>query len=500
MIGLDEVDELVQQAFVLRANGATGQAEARLTAALALVADHPMALTRLAEIEVDRKQHEPATRRLRAVLRRQPHFAPAWAVLAHAAWLAGNAAEGLRHARRAVAIQPPNPHFRLVLAQFCVWLDRHGEVPALLAPLIAADQPDPTIRARALSLQGEMLLAGGDFVAADPWLRAALALVPDLVATRLAYGMNRLRQGDFAAGWPEYERRAHVSFFHPDGPPQHPGTPWTGQDLHGRSILVEDEQGFGDAIQFFRYLVLLRDAGAVRIVLRSFPTLVPLLQAAAPFAEIVAASPAGFVPDFHAFSASLPHRFGTTLETIPAEVPYLPAPTPADRPRLILPQTGRLRVGLVWSGDRRHLRDHLRSVPAARFLRLADRDDCDFVSLQVMVRPEDMPALAARPAVLRLGEEVQDYEESAAVIAQLDLVISVDTSVAHLAGALGKPVWVLLPVAPDWRWLAGRTDSPWYPTARLFRADRRGWAPVLRRVAAELGHFARSHDGSGWAM
>ncbi|MDR3539335.1 MAG: hypothetical protein P4L71_22795 [Acetobacteraceae bacterium] len=496
MIGLSEVDELIQQAFLLRAHGATDQAEARLTEALAQVPDHPMALTRLAEIEVDRKQHEPATRRLRAVLRRQPYFAPAWAVLAHAAWLAGNAAEGLRHARRAVDIQPPNPHFRLVLAQFCVWLYRHAEVPALLAPLIAEDQPDPTIRARALSLQGEMLVAAGDFAAADPWLRAALALAPELVATRLAYGMNRLRQGDFAAGWPEYEIRAQVSFFHPTGPPQRPGTPWTGQDLRERSILVEDEQGFGDAIQFFRYLGQLRDAGAARIVLRSFPTLASLLQAAAPFAEIVSELPTGFAADFHCFSASLPHGFRTRLETIPADVPYLVAPALAGRPHLVLPETGRPRVGLVWSGDRRHLRDHQRSIPAERFLRLADRLDCDFVSLQAAVRPADQPALAARPMVLRLGEQVQDYADTAAVIGQLDLVISVDTSVAHLAGALGKPVWMLLPISPDWRWLAGRADSPWYPTARLFRADRRGWAPVLRRVAAELGRLAGLRDGA----
>lgn len=496
MVDLDEVDGLIRLAVLLHRQGSVVEAEARLTRALALAPGHPMAATRLAEIEVDRKQPDLATRRLKAVLRRQPYFAPAWAALAHASWLAGKPLEGLRHARRAVAIQPPNPEFRLVLVQFCIWLYRHEDVPALLAPLIADDQPDPLIRARALSLQGEMLVAAGEFAAADPWLRAAMTLAPELVATRLVYGMNRLRQGDFAAGWRDYEMRAHVTSFHPSGPPRRPGIRWAGEPLDGRTILVEDEQGFGDAIQFFRYVWLLRDAGAKRIVLRTFPTLVPLFQAAAPFVEVVETLPADFEPDFHCDSASLPHGFDTALHSIPAAVPYLIAPAAADRPLLRLPRPDgprRLRVGLVWAGDRRHLRDHRRSIPGAQFLRLADRGDIDFTSLQTPIRQADLAPLAARPSIRRLGEQVHDYSDTAAVIAQLDLVIAVDTSVAHLAGALGKPVWILLPVAADWRWMAQRADSPWYPTARLFRADLRGWQPALRQVRTALDRLVRSH-------
>jgi tetratricopeptide (TPR) repeat protein len=492
VIDLAEVDALVQRAFLLHAQNAPDQAEALLTQALAQVPDHPMAQTRLAEIEIDRRHHDAATRRLRRVLRREPHFAPAWAAMAHACWLAGKPAAGLRHAGRAVAIQPPNPQFRLVLAQLCVWLYHHEALPELLASLAADDQPDPLIRARALSLTGEMHVAAGNFAEADPWFRAALDLVPELVATRLIYGMNRLRQGDFAAGLPEYEIRRRVSFFHPSGPPRRPGRPWTGQSLAGKTILLEDEQGFGDAIHFFRYVQACQLAGAARVVLKTFPPLVELLRPAAPLVEIVTAAPVDLAPDFHCFTSSLPLASGTTVATIPADIPYLDLPSLAKRSHLRLAETGRKRVGLAWSGDPRHLRDHLRSIPAARFLRLTERAGFDFISLQAEVRPADAAAVAAHPDIMRLDGRLLDYADTAAVIGQLDLVICVDTSVAHLAGALGKPVWLLLPLAADWRWLAGRQDSPWYPSMRLFRADRRGWGAVLQQVKLALDHLSAS--------
>lgn len=492
MFGIPEADRLIQQAEVLRGNGDRDGAERLLQQALALDPDHLLAATRLGEIAVDRKDPARAMDLLRPVLVREPAFAPAWGALAHAAWVSGDPRTGLRHARRAMEIQPQNPHLRLLLAQFLVWLDRHREVPHLLAPLLEADQPVPAIRARAMSMMGEMHVAAGNEAAADDWFRAALALVPGLVATRLALGMNRLRQGDYEEGLREYEIRAQVTFFHPAGPPTRPGKPWRGEDLRGRSILIEDEQGFGDAVNFFRYIRLLRARGAARIVLQTYPPLVPLFRASDPALQIVDARPADFTPDFHCFSASLPHAFETRVATIPAEIPYLTAPALRTRPHLRLPPTERKRVGIVWSGDPRHLRDHFRSVPAARFLTLTDRADLEFVSLQASVREEDRAALTARPAIWRLGDQLRDYGDTAAVIAQLDLVIGVDTSVVHVAGALGRPVWILLPLSPDWRWILGRDDTPWYPTARLFRCDRRGWGPVLRRVAAALDAFVAS--------
>jgi hypothetical protein len=192
-------------------------------------------------------------------------------------------------------------------------------------------------------------------------------------------------------------------------------------------------------------------------------------------------------------STSLPRWFGTELESIPAYVPYLWPPAHL-KSGMKLPSArgGRPHVGLVWSGDARHTRDHLRSIPAALFLTLAGAPGINFHSLQHEVRAVDLPALTARPAIGREVEKASDLADTAALIARLDLVITVDTAIAHLAGAMGKPVWVLLHVAPDWRWLTERTDSPWYPTARLFRVTPAEWLVVERSGAAEVA------DGGGW--
>ena len=220
MFAVPEADRLTQQAELLRANGDRDGAERLLQTALEADPGHLLAMTRLAEIAVDRKDAARAETLARSVLAREAAFAPAWGALAHAAWLSGNLREGLRHARRAVEIQPQNPHLRLLLVQILIWLHRHRDVPALLAPLLADDQPLPYLRARAMNLMGEMEVAVGNCAAADRWFRGALALVPDFAAVRLALGMNRLRQGDYAEGLREYEIRSQVTFFQPAGPSQ----------------------------------------------------------------------------------------------------------------------------------------------------------------------------------------------------------------------------------------------------------------------------------------
>lgn len=248
-----------------------------------------------------------------------------------------------------------------------------------------------------------------------------------------------------------------------------PGVAWRGQDLRGRSILLKDEQGYGDAIQFFRFLPALRAAGARRIVLLTFPMLVDLFRASTDLAEVMVRAPADFRPDYHCLTGDLPGGFATLLATIPASTPYLQAgrETVFARP----PGSGKL-IALSWSGDPRHLRDHLRSIPADLFLRLTDGVPARFVVVQNSVRPDDEALLRARPAVARPGETMTDFLRSAGMVSQLDLMISVDTSVAHLAGALGTPVWLLLPRSPDWRWLLDRADSPWYPTMVCFGPTR----------------------------
>ena len=191
--------------------------------------------------------------------------------------------------------------------------------------------------------------------------------------------------------------------------------------------------------------------------------------------------------DFHCSTMSLPAAFGTTLESIPSAIPYLSADDATRRTwQTRLGAVGSPRIGLVWSGNPSHVNDHRRSVELKTLLPLLDVD-AQFISLQKEVRPRDRAILRERGDILDLGSELGTYEDTAAVIEQLDLVISVDTSVAHLAGALGKPVWIMLPYVPDWRWLVGRDDSPWYPTARLFRqTEAREYGSVVNRMKTEL--------------
>ena len=280
---------------------------------------------------------------------------------------------------------------------------------------------------------------------------------------------------------------------------------WRGQDLAGKTVLVIDDQGNGDAIQFFRYLPLLHARGAAHVTWLTFSALVRLFAQAAPGAAVLSAIPAGARFDIQCNSTSLPRWFDTELASIPAAVPYLYPPPRLKSAMRRLParrsKGGPVQIGLAWSGDARHSRDYLRSIPADRFLGLADGFGGIFHSLQHEVRPADLPALAARPGIGREVEKAVDLADTAALIARLDLVITVDTAIAHLAGAMGKPVWIILHVAPDWRWLTQRTDSPWYPSVRLFRVTPQewlsaantehdaAWVPVLGRVGAALRRF-----------
>jgi hypothetical protein len=200
--------------------------------------------------------------------------------------------------------------------------------------------------------------------------------------------------------------------------------------------------------------------------------------------------------DLHCPLMSLPLAFGTTLATIPATVPYLRAPAErVEAWRARLPASGKLRVGLVWSGKPTHRNDHNRSLAFERLAPLLAQADVDFVSLQREVREADMAALQNAESVLRPDLDRADFADTAAIVDTLDLVIAVDTAVAHLAGAMAKPVWLLLPFCPDWRWMLDRSDSPWYPGVRLFRQPHIGdWDRVIGRVAEALASSVATRD------
>jgi Glycosyltransferase family 9 (heptosyltransferase) len=272
-------------------------------------------------------------------------------------------------------------------------------------------------------------------------------------------------------------------------PPQRPRPLWRGEgDIAGQTILLHSEQGFGDSIQFCRYVPLVAARGA-RVLLEVDPPLCGLMATLAGVAQIVAKGDALPDYDLHCPLLSLPMAFETRLETIPASARYLHAPDSAVAQwRQRLGNARGLKIGLAWSGNPNHVRDRERSMAFDQLAPLLDID-ATFVSLQKQYRPSETERLV-QTGIRDVSADLHDFTDTAALVSALDLVIAVDTGVAHLAGALGKPVWIMVTHAPDWRWLLDRDDSPWYPTVRLFRQDAsRDWGDVVARVGDALRVF-----------
>ncbi len=307
----------------------------------------------------------------------------------------------------------------------------------------------------------------------------ALALDPDHAQTHVNRALAWLLAGDFARGFPEYEWRWRLTDVF-RRPVPHPELRWGGEPMPGQTLLLYAEQGSGDVLQMMRFAPAMRAAGT-RVVVRCGQPLARLLRTSELADEV---SPDGAdVPAFdrHASLMSVPGLLGTTLHTIPHDVPYIrPEARMLERWRTRLYPEHGFRIGLCWQGNPHHDRDRQRSIHATLLAPLAAVPGVRWVSLQKGNGSViDLPFEAFDLAPL-----LHDFADTAAAVMQLDLVITVDTAVAHLAGALGRPVWILLPFASDWRWLRDRIDSPWYPTARLFRQDKRGdWPDVIARVA-----------------
>jgi len=406
----------------------------------------------LGNICCKRQRFAEAETAYRRALDQRPDWAVAWLNLGNALRMQQRLEDAIAAYRRVVALRPDSADGHVNLAHAYRALNRLDEARAECA--------------------------------------RALALNPASPEAHLNAAMVHLVAGDYRAGWPHAEYRHALKLGGAGREFRQPQ--WKGHEpLAGRCILLHGEQGFGDTLQFVRFAPLVAARGA-RVILEVQPALRDLL-AATPGMDSVQAlgSP---LPEFdlHCPLPSLPLALGIELASLPRQVPYVEPP--AGRVARWKDRLGAgpgPTIGFAWSGNPSHPNDFNRSIPSERFGRIFDGvGGARLVCLKREVAAGEMALLAGRPNVSVPAAELADFADTAALVSQLDLVLAVDTSVAHLAGALGRPVWVLLPFAPDWRWLLDREDSPWYPTARLFRQPRLGdWDSVIEQVRRELGFF-----------
>jgi tetratricopeptide (TPR) repeat protein len=421
------------------------------------------------------------------VLRLRPDFAEAHNNLGVALAAQGRLDEAVACYRHAVHLNADYADAYTNLAQA---LRVHGKLEEVVNPL----QQVVRLQSNSAGARNDLGLAYAVLGQPEEALAAfesALSLEPDSAPAHVNRGQALLLLGRLSEGWQENEWRIRC-----DDYPETllPLPHWDGSDLTGKTIVLYGEQGLGDTLQFIRYAPLVKARGGM-VVAACPALLLPILAGCPGVDRLVLKGPGAAEAAYvQALLPSLPAIFKTTLDTIPAEVPYLFAdPVRVEFWREKLAQVPGFKVGILWQGSAAHPRDRWRSAPVAEFAPLARVAGVRLLSLQMDQGREQLAALDGLSEVIDLSFQLADnpFAETAAVMKNLDLVVTVDTAAAHLAGALGVPVWVALPVANDWRWLQGREDSPWYPTLRLFRQRQRGnWQDVFARIAKELSKNA----------
>jgi tetratricopeptide (TPR) repeat protein len=403
--------------------------------------------------------------------------------------------EAYAYCSRAIAMRPDFQEAHSNLGNILRWLDRPQEAEAALRRAIALRPSD----AGAYNNLGLVLQEMDRHDEARAVLDLAIGLDPDNADIHYSRATGLLRQGRLEEGWRDYEWRFRIGQAGNSLSQFVTNPPWRGEPAAGRTLMLFPEQGLGDTLQFVRYVPLMTERG-MRVVVAAQGPLVRLLQTLPGVAEgsVQVINQIGNYPryDLHCPILSLPRAFGTRLDSIPALTPYLSVPAEAaaawaDHPAL-RPHPGiSLTVGLVWGGNARHINDSRRSLALGTLAPLFRLPGVRWVSLQAGDRVAELAAAPPEQlppdGIHDLAPALTDFAETAAAVARLDLVITADTAVAHLAGALGKPVWVMLPHSPDWRWLTAGSRSPWYPSMRLFRQDQAcSWPPVVAQVTDAL--------------
>jgi hypothetical protein len=443
------------------------------------------ALTRAQTAAQARRLHE-ANGICADVLAASPDYPPALAVQGIVANMANDPERAIVLLRRAIQLQPGNAAWYAHLSSFCRMTNRLDEALAHSQESIRLDASNPD-HLVSLSL---VFADADDRARAIACLLRALGLRHDHADGHLAMAQNLLAMGDFDAGWLEYEWR-NLTEAGKATMPAMTSAPWNGMTIPTGRLLLVGDQGYGDTIQFARYIPMAVER-CQDLVIGCSAELGPLLAAIPGVSQYCHRWVD--VPPYaaHCRLSSLPYLFRTRLDTIPARVPYLkadPARIAHWRQRLdsTLP-AGVKRIGLAWTGRPTHPNDRRRSMPLSRLAALTEAGPASFVSLQKPMPARDLETMARFAGMTDLSETLTDFGETAALIETLDLVITVDTAIGHLAGALGKPTWILIPKAADWRWMLDREDSPWYPSVRLFRQQKPGdWDVPLDTLRSALG-------------
>jgi Tetratricopeptide repeat len=322
----------------------------------------------------------------------------------------------------------------------------------------------------------------------------ALALKPDYAEAHWNEALLRLLTGDFSRGWAQYEWRWERKEF-PSKRPDVNALPWRGEELRGRSILVFSEQGLGDVIQFVRYLPLLLEREA-NVTFLTSEKLIRLLRPLTAKIAVISAVKQNAIYDFQCALMSLPHQFNTNLSSIPNNVPYLAAGEElVARWKVRIGEHG-FKIGIAWQGNPKAPADRGRSIPLAEFIPLSRVPGVRLISLQKHHGLDQLNRLQSDWNIETLGDDFDNgpdaFVDTAAVMEVLDLIITSDTSIAHVAGALGRPTWLALKHVPDWRWMLDREDSPWYPTMRLFRQSaREDWTSAFALIERETSIVSR---------
>jgi tetratricopeptide (TPR) repeat protein len=488
---LPEAEHLL--GVIAHQNGKLGEAIEHVQKAIKLAPKIALYHANLGEMLRLAGRPKLAAEEARRALEIEPTMAAALSNLGVALYELKDYEEAARAQRKAIAAKPDFAEAHSNLGNALHALKRFDE--AIVAYRRAIElKPN---YADAWANLGTTLHHGGVFEEGIAALRRAIALAPSHANARSGLGILLLMRGDLGEGWDEYEWRLRST---ERKGPRFPENPWQGESLAGKHIYVQAEQGFGDSLQFARYIPLLA-ARAGSVTLRVHQQLVTLMRESLSGVTVLGdrGTPAPYQCD--SVLLSLPRLFRTRLETIPAIVPYLRAPAEvAQRWKKRLEKMTGVKIGVVWAGNPEHVNDHRRSIAVEQLAPLFAVRGTSFVSLQVGPRAADLKKLKrdkskAKSPIEDLSPAFQDFVESAGAVSALDLVITVDTSTAHLAGALGKPVWVLLPWVTDWRWMLNREDNPWYPTMRLFRQKKgEPWADVIARVATELKAVAHGSE------